>query len=73
MRRQRSESFFADTQEEFFEEMNHNKTILERRRYSSCSYQFNNSNKSNNSNNSENLLKKKYFRSYDNLENNKLE
>ena len=55
MRRQRSESFFADTQEEFFEEMNHNKTILERRRYSSCSYQFNNSNKSNNSNNSENL------------------
>ena len=69
MRRQRSVSFFADTQEEFFEEMNNNKkSISERRRCRSNSYQFNNSNKSDNSKNSEYLLKKKYFQSYDDLE-----
>ena len=69
MRRQRSVSFFADTQEEFFEEMNNNKkSISERRRCRSNSYQFTNSNKSDNSKNSEYLLKKKYFQSYDDLE-----
>ena len=68
MRRQRSMSFFADTQEEFLEELNKKKTISERRRCRSNSYQFNNSNNSDISSNLEYLQKKKYFQSYDDLE-----
>ena len=61
MRRQRSMSFFADTQEEFLEELNKKKTISERRRCRSNSYQFNNSNNSDISSNLEYLQKKKIF------------
>ena len=68
MRRQRSVSFYADTQEEFIEEMNKIKSISERRKCRSNSYQYNNSSNNDNFKNLEYLQKKKFFQSYDDLE-----
>ena len=68
MRRQRSVSFYADTQEEFVEELNKRKSISERRRCRSNSYQDNNPKSSDISKNLEYLQKKKFFQSYDDLE-----
>ena len=68
MRRQRSVSFYADTQEEYMEELKNKKSISERRRCRSNSYQLNNSNNKDISKNFEYLQKKKFFQSYDDLE-----
>ena len=68
MRRQRSVSFYADTQEEYIEELKNKKSISERRRSRSNSYQYNNSNIKDISKNFEYLQKKKFFQSYDDLE-----
>ena len=68
MRRQRSVSFYADTQEEYMEELKNKKSISERRRCRSNSYQYNNSNSNDISKNFEYLQKKKFFQSYDDLE-----
>ena len=59
MRRQRSVSFYADTQEEFVEELNKRKSISERRRCRSNSYQDNNPKSSDISKNLEYLQKKR--------------
>ena len=68
MRRQRSVSFYADTQEEFMEELKKKKSISERRRCRSNSYQYNSSTNNDISKNLEYLQKKKFFQSYDDLE-----
>ena len=68
MRRQRSVSFYADTQEEFIEEMNKRKSISERRKCRSNSYQYNSTTNNDNFKNLEYLQKKKFFQSYDDLE-----
>ena len=68
MRRQRSVSFYADTQEEYMEELNKKKSISERRRCRSNSYQYNSSTNNDISKNLEYLQKKKFFQSYDDLE-----
>ena len=68
MRRKRSVSFYADTQEEFIEEMNKKKSISERRRCLSNSHQYNNTSNNDISQNLKYIQKKKYFQSYDDLE-----
>ena len=68
MRRQRSVSFYAETQEEYLEELKNKKSLPERRRCRSNSYQSNNSDNNDISNNSEYLQKQKFFESYDDLE-----
>ena len=68
MRRQRSVSFYADSQEEFIEEYNKRKSISERRRCRSNSYTDKNSKNDDKSKNNEILRKKKIFQSYDDLE-----
>ena len=68
MRRQRSVSFYADTQEEYMEELKNKKSISERRRCRSNSYHYNNSDRKDISKNFEYLQKKKFFQSYDDLE-----
>ena len=68
MRRQRSVSFYAESQEEFMEELNKKKTISERRRCRSNSYQYNISSKNDITKNLEYFQKQKFFQSYDDLE-----
>ena len=68
MRRQRSVSFYADTKEEFLEELNKKKSISERRRCRSNSYQYDISTINDISKKAEYLRKQKFFQSYDDLE-----
>ena len=68
MRRQRSQSFYAETEDEYIEEYNRRKSISERRRYRSRSYEHSDEEKSDSKKSDENKYKKKYFQSYDDLE-----
>ena len=67
MKRTRSQSFYAETEDEFIEEYNRKKSISERRRYRSRSYGYNEDN-NDSLKNSDNSHKKKCFQSYDDLE-----
>ena len=69
MRRQRSVSFYAETEDEYIEEYNKLKSISERRRCRSRSYAPNNEENSDSQiNNDYNFRRKKFFQSYDDLE-----
>ena len=69
MRRQRSMSFYAETEEEYIQEYDRRKSISERRRYRPRSYGGDNDeNLGNQDNNDYTCNKKKFFQSYDDLE-----
>ena len=68
MRRQRSISFYAETEEEYIEEYNKSKSISERRRCRSRSYANNNDEDIDNQKENNYRYKKKFFQSYDDLE-----
>ena len=69
MRRQRSISFYAETEEEFIQEYDRRKSISERRRCRARSYGGDNEeNLDTQKNNDYSHNKKKYFQSYDDLE-----
>ena len=68
MRRQRSVSFYAETEEEYIEEYNRKKSISERRRCRSRTYTYNNDENSDSQKNTDYNFKKKFFQSYDDLE-----
>ena len=68
MRRQRSVSFYAETEDEYIEEYNRKKSISERRRCRSRSYTPNNDENSDSQKNTDYNFKKKFFQSYDDLE-----
>ena len=68
MRRQRSVSFYAETEDEYIEEYNRKKSISERRRCRSRSYTHNNDENSDSQKNTDYNFKKKFFQSYDDLE-----
>ena len=68
MRRQRSLSFFAESEDEYIEEYNKMKSISERRRCRTRSYCHNNDDNTSLQNNNNSYSKKKYFQSYDDLE-----
>jgi hypothetical protein len=66
MRRQRSVSFYAETEDEYIEEYDRRKSISERRRYRPRSYIHKNEQSSDIQTN--NSYNKKFFQSYDDLE-----
>jgi hypothetical protein len=66
MRRQRSVSFYAETEDEYIEEYDRRKSISERRRYRPRSYIHKNEQSSDIQTN--NNYNKKFFQSYDDLE-----
>lgn len=68
MRRQRSISFYAETENEYIEEYNKSKSISERRRCRSRSYAHDNDEGSDEQNDNKRRYKKKYFQSLDDLE-----
>ena len=68
MRRQRSVSFYAETEDEYIEEYNRRKSISERRRYRPRSYEHSDEENSDTKKNNEYKYKKKFFQSYDDLE-----
>ena len=68
MRRQRSISFYAETENEYIEEYNKSKSISERRRCRSRSYAHDNDEGSDEQNDNNRRYKKKYFQSLDDLE-----
>jgi len=68
MRRQRSISFYAETENEYIEEYNKSKSISERRRCRSRSYAHDNDEDSDEQNDNNRRRKKKYFQSLDDLE-----
>ena len=68
MRRQRSVSFYAETEDEYIEEYNRRKSISERRRCRSRSYAHSNDGNSESQINNDKNFKKKFFQSYDDLE-----
>ena len=68
MRRQRSVSFYAETEDEYIEEYNKNKSISERRRCRSRSYAHNNDENSDEQGGNNYRYRKKFFQSYDDLE-----
>ena len=68
MRRQRSISFYAETENEYIEEYNKSKSISERRRCRSRSYTHDNEEGSDGQNDNNRRYKKKYFQSLDDLE-----
>ena len=68
MRRQRSISFYAETEEEYIEEYNKSKSISERRRCRSRSYANNNDEDIDNQKENNYRYRKKFFQSYDDLE-----
>ena len=68
MRRQRSISFYAETENEYIEEYNKSKSISERRRCRSRSYAYDNDEGSDEQNDNKRRYKKKYFQSLDDLE-----
>jgi hypothetical protein len=68
MRRQRSISFYAETENEYIEEYNKSKSISERRRCRSRSYAHDNDEGSEEPNDNNRRYKKKYFQSLDDLE-----
>ena len=68
MRRQRSISFFAETEDEYIEEYNRRKSISERRRCRPRSYVRENEDTSNIQTNNNNYYSQKCFQSYDDLE-----
>ena len=68
MRRQRSVSFYAETEDEYIEEYNRRKSISERRRCRSRSYAHSNDGNSDSQINNDKNFKKKFFQSYDDLE-----
>ena len=68
MRRQRSISFYAETEDEYIEEYNKSKSISERRRCRSRSYAHDNDEDSDEQNDNNRRRKKKYFQSLDDLE-----
>ena len=69
MRRQRSVSFYAETEKEYIEEYNKSKSISERRRCRSTSFVPNNEeNLDSQKNNILTFKRKKFFQSYDDLE-----
>lgn len=68
MRRQRSISFYAETENEYIEEYNKSKSISERRRCRSRSYAHDNDEGSDEQNDNKRRYKKKFFQSLDDLE-----
>ena len=68
MRRQRSVSFYAETEDEYVEEYNRRKSISERRRSRPRIYGYNNDEKLENQKNNDFHNNKKFFQSYDDLE-----
>jgi len=68
MRRQRSVSFYAETEDEYVEEYNRRKSISERRRSRPRIYGYNNDEKLENQKNNDFHYNKKFFQSYDDLE-----
>ena len=68
MRRQRSISFYAETENEYIEEYNKSKSISERRKCRSRSYAHDNKEGSDEQNDNNRRYKKKYFQSLDDLE-----
>ena len=68
MRRQRSISFYAETEEEYIEEYNKSKSISERRRCRSRSYAHDNDEDIDNQKENNYRYRKKFFQSYDDLE-----
>ena len=68
MKRTRSISFYAETEEDYIEEYNRRKSISERRRFYPRSYSHNNDDNNYSRKNSDYNYKKKFFQSYDDLE-----
>ena len=68
MRRQRSVSFYAETEDEYVEEYNRRKSISERRRSRPRIYGHKNDEKLDNQKSNDYQYNKKFFQSYDDLE-----